>query len=68
MIIIKIIILYFIQIIHTDDFPSTGIRLVHHVFLNQPSLTHRMTCAMLNLTQHVLFSKIMNTRQVTRAY
>ena len=26
--IIKIIILYFIQIRHTDDFPSTGIRLV----------------------------------------
>ena len=25
MIIIKIIILYFIQIRHTDDFPSTGI-------------------------------------------
>ena len=29
MIIIKIIILYFIQIRHTDDFPSTGTRLVH---------------------------------------
>ena len=28
MIIIKIIILYFIQIRHTDDFPSTGSRLV----------------------------------------
>ena len=28
MIIIKIIILYFIQIRHTDDFPSTGNRLV----------------------------------------
>ena len=28
MIIIKIIILYFIQIIHIDDFPSTGTRLV----------------------------------------
>ena len=28
MIIIKIIILYFIQILHTDDFPSTGTRLV----------------------------------------
>ena len=28
MIIIKIIILYFIQIRHTDDFPSTGTRLV----------------------------------------
>ena len=27
MIIIKIVILYFIQIIHTDDFPSTGTRL-----------------------------------------
>ena len=27
MIIIKIIILYFIQIRHTDDFPSTGTRL-----------------------------------------
>ena len=30
MIIIKIIILYFIQIGHTDDFPSTGTRLVWH--------------------------------------
>ena len=30
MIIIKIIILYFIQIRHTDDFPSTGTRLVLH--------------------------------------
>ena len=29
MIIIKIIILYFIQIRHTDDFPSTGTRLVN---------------------------------------
>ena len=28
MIIIKIIILYFIQITHTDDFPSTDTRLV----------------------------------------
>ena len=28
MIIIKNIILYFIQIRHTDDFPSTGTRLV----------------------------------------
>ena len=27
-IIIKIVILYFIQIRHTDDFPSTGTRLV----------------------------------------
>ena len=30
MIIIKVIILYFIQIRHTDDFPSTGTRLVLH--------------------------------------
>ena len=30
MIIIKNIILYFIQIRHTDDFPSTGTRLVTH--------------------------------------
>ena len=28
MIIIKIMILYFIQIRHTDDFPSTGSRVV----------------------------------------
>ena len=34
MIIIKIIILYFIQITHTDDFPSTGTRLVHNVVSN----------------------------------
>ena len=37
MIIIKIIILYFIQIRHTDDFPSAGTRLVsvkmHNLFL-----------------------------------
>ena len=30
MIIIKTIILYFIQVTHTDDFPSTGTRLVYH--------------------------------------
>ena len=30
MIIITIIILYFIQIRHTDDFPSTGTRLVNY--------------------------------------
>ena len=30
MIIIKIIILYFIQTRHTDDFPSTGTRLVDY--------------------------------------
>ena len=30
MIIIKIIIQYFIQITHTDDFPSTGTRLVYY--------------------------------------
>ena len=29
-IIINIFILYFIQIRHTDDFPSTGTRLVRH--------------------------------------
>ena len=29
MIIIKIIILYFLEITHTDDFPSTGTRLVY---------------------------------------
>ena len=32
MIIIKIIILYFIQIIHTDDFPSMGICLVYIIY------------------------------------
>ena len=30
MIIIKLIILYFIQIRHTDDFPSTGIPASHN--------------------------------------
>ena len=30
MTIIKIIILYYIQIRHTDDFPSTGTRLVYY--------------------------------------
>ena len=34
MIIIKIIILYFIQIRHNDAFPSTGTRLVEHNQLN----------------------------------
>ena len=33
MIIIKIISLYFIEIAQTDDFPSTGSRLVHNYFL-----------------------------------
>ena len=32
MIITKIIILYFIQIRHTDDFPSTGTRLVQKMY------------------------------------
>ena len=32
MIIIKIIILYFIQIRHTDDFPSAGTRLVQLMY------------------------------------
>ena len=36
-IIIKIIILYFIQIRHTDDFPSTGTRLVNY---NSSSIVH----------------------------
>ena len=34
MIIIKIIILYFIQIRHTDNFPSTGSRLVQNNMSN----------------------------------
>ena len=33
MIIIKIVILYFIQIRHTDDFPSTGTRLVDQLLV-----------------------------------
>ena len=36
MIIIKIIILYFIQIRHTDGFTSTGTRLVEHLFVQLP--------------------------------
>ena len=40
MIIIKIIILYFIQIRHTDDFPSTGTRLVS--VMNWRSVTSAM--------------------------
>ena len=35
MIIIKLIILHFIQIRHTDDFPSTGTRLVHLMTLTE---------------------------------
>ena len=40
MIMIKIIFLYFIEIVHTDDFPSTGTRLVHVKDLR----TDAMTC------------------------
>ena len=40
MIIIKIMILHFIQITHTDDFPSTGIRLVHNVVSNNLLTIH----------------------------
>ena len=39
MIIIKNIILYFIQIRHTDDFPSTGTRLVQYLLLLRRHLT-----------------------------
>ena len=35
MIIIKNIILYFIKIRHTDDFPSTDTRLVHYSTLHE---------------------------------
>ena len=38
MIIINIIILYFIQITHTDDFPSTGTRLVISNSMNTSEL------------------------------
>ena len=38
MIIIKIIILYSIQITHTDDFPSTGTRLVTLIHSNSDLL------------------------------
>ena len=36
MIIIKNIILYFIQIRHTDDFPSMGTRLVIIIMIKKP--------------------------------
>ena len=41
MIVITIIILYFIQIRHTDDFPSTGTRLVQlmHALPRVPELS-----------------------------
>ena len=42
MIIIKIIILYFIQITHTDDFPSTGTGLVRHYCMNMCLSTKRV--------------------------
>ena len=48
MIMIKIIILYFIQIRHTDDFPPTGTLLViiiHCIFLNEKS---KRICRKLN--------------------
>ena len=47
MIIIKIIILYFIQIRHTDDFPSTRTRLV----LNKCSSTRLNPCSVNNNTE-----------------
>ena len=40
MIIIKTIILYFIQIAHTDHFPSTGARLVDITFNDMQAVTH----------------------------
>ena len=42
MIIIKIIILYFIQIRHTDDLPSTGTRLVEYNMSFQISNIHQI--------------------------
>ena len=49
MIIIKIIILYFIQIRHTDAFPPTGTLLV--------MIKHHMTCAVMTTLQGSIISR-----------
>ena len=43
MIIIKNSILYFIQIRHTDDFPSTGTRLVFLIHLNLSDINKNLS-------------------------
>ena len=48
MIIIKIIILYYIQIRHTGDFPSTGTRLVLYNIVKTMNQCCVMVCIMAN--------------------
>ena len=55
MIIIKIIILYFIQIRHTDDFPSTGTRLVQYKFQLSPDLLERLPLIIQNMVVTAVF-------------
>ena len=52
MIKIKIIILYFIQIRHAEDFPSTGIRLVQ--FNNEKYILSVIVNSIPNTTQSIL--------------
>ena len=54
MIIIKIIILYIIQISHTDEFPSTGTRLVMNTYRNH----HVLFCMVLHISSCMLVSDI----------
>ena len=52
MIIIKLSILYFIQIRHTDHFPSTGTRLVQ-IMIRGPHLLHQFDVAVSRLLAKV---------------
>ena len=45
MIIIKIIILYFIQIRHSEEFPSTGTRLILSFLTARASATNKVTAS-----------------------
>ena len=73
MIIIKHIILYFIQIRHTDDFPSTGTRLVHIIVLKPTFRKYPVThtnyithCTTLQyyMTRYLGGEKILNTKKI----
>ena len=61
MIIIKTIILYFIQIRHTDDFPSTGTRLVIIIH-------HNVVIMVLVHPQKVLSTVVSNHQIIQKAF
>ena len=64
MIIIKIIILYFIQIIHTDDFPSTGTRLVYTIMILKYVVVSKLQVAILAR----LYREMSETVRIDRQY